>query len=67
MQSKSDQNDLRGMGQAALDFQTELIKADFNKEDLEELWDALDVFQWETAILMNARRRSISARRQKNV
>ena len=67
LQSKLDQNDLRGMRQAALDFQTELIKADFNEEDLKELWDALDVFQWETAILMIARRRSISARRRKKV
>ena len=67
LQSKLDQNDLRGMRQAALDFQTELIKADFNEEDLKELWDALEVFQWETAILMIARRRSISARRRKKV
>ncbi len=67
LQSKSDQNDLRGMRQAALDFQTELIKADFNEEDLKELWDALEVFQWETAILMIARRRKISARRRKKV
>ena len=72
LQSKLGQNDLRGMRQAAQDFQTELIKADFNEEDfneedLKELWDALDVFQWETAILMIARRRSISARRRKKV
>ena len=67
LQSKSDQNDLQGMRQAARDFQTELIKADFNKADLKELWDELDVFQWMTATLMSARHGRASARRQKNV
>ena len=52
LQSKLDQNDLRGMRQAAQDFQTELIKADFNKEDLKELWDERSALGIESRVLL---------------